>query len=231
MTALARGTTIARVNAFPGLAAAGGGALVTLGALLAWIRFSFSEPALRFLVDSISGTSTTAGKVALVCGILLLGFAAAMVAGGARLRRSASVGVVVLGIGAAAAAVTSLASGSARADDAIRGVVARAVGHALSQAQLATLEGSLRAAGLAVTPGAGVFVVLAGGLLAAAGGLTGLALRGGEPLAQTLGFARRETEPPFPPAPEPGPMPAPEPGPAPAPEPGPGPPVADSGEV
>jgi hypothetical protein len=213
------------VKAFPGLCAAAGGALVVLGAFLAWIRFSFAQPALRFLVESLPGTSSAPGRVSLACGALLLACSAGMVASGPGLRRAAAAAAVALGICAAVAAVTALATERSRADAAIRGDVERAVGHTLSSEQLDALGASLHAAGFAATPGAGAFVVLAGGLLGAAGGLTGLALRGGEPLTQILGFAEREPEPPFPPAPEPGPLPAPEPGPSP------GPPSLESGEV
>jgi len=222
------------VNAFPGLSAAAGGALIVLGAFLAWIRFAFTQPALRFLVDAISGTSTTAGRASLVCGILLLACSAVMVASSSGPRKVAAGAAVALGICAAVAAATALATQRSRADEAVRHDVEHAVGHALSAEQAASLAASLRAAGFDVTPGAGAFVVLAGGLLAAAGGLTGLALRGAEPLSETLGFAGREPSPPFPPSPEPGPLPAPEPGPVPAPEPGPPgsvPPSVDAGEV
>ena len=219
------------VSAFPGLSAAAGGVLVVMGAFLPWIRFSFAQPALRFLVESLPGTSSAAGRASLVCGLLLLACSAVMVAARSRSRKVAAGAAIALGLCAAVLAATALATQRSRAEAAIRSDVERAVGHSLSAAQVGALTTNLRAAGFDVSPGAGTFLVLAGGLLAAAGGLTGLALRGGEPLTQTLGFAGREPAPPFPPAPEPGPMPAPEPGPVPAPEPGPAPPPLDAGQV
>ena len=209
------------VNAFPGLGAAAGGALVVLGVFMPWIRVS--QPALGFLAQAISGTASAAGRVALVCGLFLLCCSAIVVTARGPLRRMAAAAAIALGLCAAGAAVAGIATMDSRADAALRSDVERAIGHALSGAQIAGLGENLRSAGFNVTPGAGVFVVLAGGLLAAAGGLTGLALRGDEPLTATLGWETREPPKPFPPAPEPGPAPPPEPGPVPAPEPPPAP--------
>jgi len=236
------GATIARVNAFPGLAAAAGGVVIVLGAFLAWVRFWFASIApLNFLDRAFPGTSSGAGKAALVGGLLLLACSAVMVAAGPRARKIAAGMAVALGLCAAVLAASALATQRSRVVAAIRGDVERAVGHTLSPAQARGLTATLLSARLEVSAGAGVFVVLAGGSLAVAGGLTGLALRGGEPLTQTLGFAAREPAPPFPPAPEPGPLPSPEPGPLPSPGPDPvpapearqgsAPPVVDSGEV
>jgi len=231
LTGLGTGATIAGVNAFPGLSAAAGGVLVVLGALLAWVRFWFASIApLNFFDRALPGTSSGAGRAALVGGLLLLACSAVMVSAGPRARKIAAGAAVALGLCAAVLAATAVATQRSRAVEAIRDDVERAVGHTLSPAQAGGLTATLLSARLEVSAGAGVFVVLAGGLLAAAAGLTGLAMRGGEPLTQTLGFAGREPAPPFPPAPEPGPMPVPEPGPAPAPEPGPAPPL-DAGQV
>jgi len=229
LTAQESGRDNRAVNAFAGLGAAVGGALVVLGVFMSWIRFSFSQPALRFLVEALSGTASAAGRIALVCGLLLLCCSAVMVTAHGRLRRAAAGAAIALGLCAAGAAVAAIATMDARADAALRSDVQRAIGHPLSEQQVAALRASLHSAGFDVTPGAGIFVALGGGLLAAAGGLTALATRAGEPLAAALGWQDREPPAPFPPAPEPGPAPPPEPGPVPPPEPGPAPSSAPRG--
>ena len=56
-----------------------------------------------------------------------------------------------------------------------RAAIADTTGHVVTDAEFARLKGQLLATGFAISLGPGIFVVLAGGLLAAAGALADLA--------------------------------------------------------
>jgi hypothetical protein len=86
-----------------------------------------------------------------------------------------AVAALALGLGAAAIAVTSLATKDAQVYGSIRMAIADTTGHVVTDAEFARLKGQLLATGFAISLGPGIYVVLAGGLLAAAGALADLA--------------------------------------------------------
>lgn len=152
-----------------------GGVLMVFGSTIVWVRYAFARAPLELLSQSRLGIASGAGRVTIACGAIALATVPVMLAGSPPWRRGMAVAALALGIGAAAIAVTSLATKDARVYGSIRTAIADTTGHVVTDAEFTRLKGQLLATGFAISLGPGIYVVLAGGLLAAAGGLADLA--------------------------------------------------------
>lgn len=149
----------------PGVLALFGGLMVALGSTLDW----FGGASVGVSALSVSGIEGAEGKVALACGAAAVVLGIAAMIGRMRRRLSAATALVVVGLLAVAIAAYSAATARERLVDAAVARVAVRQGVAEAQAR-AVVEEAFRSAGVSVTVEAGLFLVLGGGALVAAGG-------------------------------------------------------------
>jgi hypothetical protein len=152
-----------------------GGVLTVVGSTVTWVHYSFAQPALAILSQSRSGVATGAGRITLACGGLALASIPLLMVVNPRWRRLVAAAAVVLGMAAAVIASVNLATKDAQVYDAIRSAIGETTGHPLTDVEFARLKAQLLATGFAVSLGPGIYVVIAGGLLTAAGGLADMA--------------------------------------------------------
>jgi hypothetical protein len=160
----------------------GGGALVVLGSLLDWISVGLRGDAAGGFTVSTPGIDLNAGLATLVLGaIAILGIVALRLAHSTTLRRLVAVGVIVVGLGAAGIGVYEMSG--ARDRFLFSGVRAFAEHFTEEQGlpqneQLADqVREQLKKDGF-VELKIGVYVVIAGGVLAAIGGALDFAWAG-----------------------------------------------------
>jgi hypothetical protein len=152
-----------------------GGFLTVIGSTVTWVHYSFAQPQLALLSQSRPGLAAAAGRVTLACGVLALAAIPLMLVVDTRWRRLVAAAAVVLGMAAAVIASVNLATKDAQVYDAIRSAIGETTGHALTDAEFALLKEQLLATGFSVSLGAGIYLVVAGGLLTVAGGLADMA--------------------------------------------------------
>jgi Tryptophan-associated transmembrane protein (Trp_oprn_chp) len=152
-----------------------GGVLTVVGSTVTWVHYSFAQPELALLSQSRPGLAEAAGRVTIACGVLALAAIPLMLVVDARWRRLVAAAAVVLGMASVVVASVNLATKDAQVYDAIRSAIAQTTGHPLTDAEFALLKTQLLATGFSVSIGAGIYVVVAGGLLTMAGGLADMA--------------------------------------------------------
>jgi hypothetical protein len=152
-----------------------GGALTVVGSTVAWVHYSFAQPALAILSQSRPGVATAAGRITLACGALALASLPVLLVVDVRWRRVVAAAAVVLGMAAAVIASVNLATKDAQVYDDIRTAIGETTGHTMTEAQFALLKKQLLSTGFSVSLGPGIYLVIAGGLLTVAGGLADMA--------------------------------------------------------
>lgn len=158
-----------------------GGTLLAVGALLPWGSVGFPEAVdpTRSVTASVPGIDLWEGLLALAGGVaVLLGMLAMRLVRPNATRRLLAVGIVLVGLSAAALAITVAAGAKERLVqteglDAYARAVAERLDLPFDQVRR-DIEEVFRA-DLIVEAGSGPWVVVAGGILAATGGVLGLA--------------------------------------------------------
>lgn len=149
----------------PGVLALFGGLMVALGSTLDW----FGGASVGASALSVSGIEVAEGKAAFVCGAAAVVLGIAAMTGRLRRRPGAMTALVIAGLLAIALAAYSAATADERLVDAAAARVEERQGVAEAQAR-AIVEGAFRFADVSVSVEAGLFLVLGGGALIAAGG-------------------------------------------------------------
>lgn len=155
-----------------------GGLLAIVGSALVWFKARADTsrfPGGGVLTKSVKGTDASDGKITLVLGIVLVLAAAgiwALRAGGGR--KGLSVLALLCGLSAGAIAVYDVSTAQSQVIDAAVKQVGTGGGLTSSQVR-AFLERAFAAGILKITPGIGLFLVIAGGALGLLAGIVGIA--------------------------------------------------------
>jgi hypothetical protein len=165
------------MSAHPATFRAGGFVLTVLGALLlgvgsvlVWLTVHLVADTAGVLDQSYPGLDLWEGKVALACAVaLVVGALVVRVGSSDRGRRVVAASVIAVGALAVIVALVALLGERTRLQDrAVEDMSAAAGGQLTGVQQVADL-------GVETTGGIGVFLAIAGGVVAAAGGTLGLA--------------------------------------------------------
>jgi hypothetical protein len=161
---------------------ASGAAAVVIGALLPWRQFHLTGMELS---RAFSGVTWLSGRTMLVGSVLAMFAAATMIfSWNLRVRRWASIAAAGFGAAAAGVAIFELARADTLTTAWIRDTLHESLGHAPSEADLATVRELMSDLGFSVTGGLGLFIVAAGSLLTVAGGI--FAVTAPSPTAESM---------------------------------------------
>jgi hypothetical protein len=156
--------------------AAAGALLATIACFLPWIRLELGRLPVfvagtdRTITASAADLGTT-GLLAVLAAIVMLLCAAALLAGTRPpIRTVCAIALAVAGLAVVAVAVFAVATKGARADQVLRAAWQASVGRSLPPAEFERLRAVLARLGSGSTTGAGVYLAMLGGALAAAGG-------------------------------------------------------------
>lgn len=173
-------------NPVPGAIALVGGVVVVVGSLLPWVRFSI----FRFS-NTIYGTSSTDGKVVVALGVVIVLAGVLMVAlPSLGSRRALAVAALLFGLATVYVTGKNIATKDQQTTDALSNLIEQRTGRPATPRELRVLRRELRSFGFSLEFGAGIYVALIGGAVAAIGGLLGLVLPGErqpEPVAGPAG--------------------------------------------
>jgi hypothetical protein len=157
--------TEAQTVSMPGVFALFGGLMVALGSTLDW----FGGTSVGASALSVSGVETTEGKAAFVCGAFAVVLGIGAMTGRVPRRRGAMTALIVAGVVALALAAYSAAT----ADDRLVGAAVARITERRNVAEAqaeALVEAAFRSHDVSASVEAGLFLVLGGGALVAAGG-------------------------------------------------------------
>jgi putative peptide zinc metalloprotease protein len=168
------------VVALGGLISAVGGVILILACLLPWVTTRVT--ALQFS-NEMSGVTLIPGRLALACGAASLAAGMVLLLGTRRwLRRGMALIAIIAGLVGSALATHQATRTADMIDQQLSASIERVSGQEASPAQLRALRGIVEQAGISASPGLGVAIAAAGGLIALAGGvavLSGRLLRKG----------------------------------------------------
>lgn len=167
----------------PGVAMLLAGAVVILGALLPWGTARLS----RFGSIDYLGRSVSQGRVAIICGVALLVVGViALLAEDRGVRRAMGVIAIAAGAIAIGLGIDVLVARTAQLDQLIRSTFVARTGHRPTQADMIRAHLLLSRLNVGLSPGAGLFVSIAGGIIGAVAGIFGLVQRrqAGTPLPE-----------------------------------------------
>ena len=180
-----------------------GGAATVVGSLLSWASVSVSSPLLGGLSQTVSGTSSSDGKVTLVCGIgMVIAGLIIWLRSTRGLRLGLAIVAIVAGLVVAGIAVYDISTKDRQANRAFRaGVRSVPAARGLSDAQIDALR---RQFGVKFSLEAGIIITLVGGAIGVVGGIV-TALAGEPEVAPSAGLAGSPPVPSIPAPPTPAP--------------------------
>lgn len=198
----------------PGILAVIGGVLLVVGSLMSWV-----ETAGPVASEAVHGIRSREGKVAFVCGLILI--AAAVVgwlASTSTPARAMFVVALVASLIASGFLLYDVLTKDRQIDDAIRTLVEVRTGRVLTDQQVARAREILARQGFSIEFQPGIWIALAGGLVGVVGAVWGtVAAAKATPVTpSTTGFGFTEpsagwtSTPPPPVEPDPSPAPHPE---------------------
>jgi hypothetical protein len=164
--------TEAPALSMPGVLALFGGLMAALGSTLDW----FGATTVGSSALSVSGIEGIEGKVVFACGSVGVVLGIGAMTGRVRRRPGAMTALVVAGLLTLALAAYSAATADERLVEAAAARVTERQGVAEERAR-AIVEGAFGSADISVSVEAGLFLVLGGGALIAAGGALPLLVR------------------------------------------------------